>query len=1389
MKKSLIDVIARKKTDSTIKEDIRLATQSLQAEPAKTLEITRELLAQGVENPELWVLMSKAYQRLGAFAEAESCINTALGKDPYGSDAVYTKADLLYLSERSEEAVDYLNAVINSGNCTRDQRILSLQALLSLKLKRYDQADQLYQRLVKDYPGNWLYWNNLGLIKAELIQFEEMNEAYRRSCNLSKENPLPYFNRIISLHYHPEKTAEQLLELCKAWQLKFAYKKPSRAIAKDKTHNKRLRIGLISDGFRVHPVGNMITVGLSHVSSSQIEFYAYSTANNEDHVTQRIKQICAKWQAVGGISEDALNDLIRDDGIDILFDLSGYNSGSRVQTILMAPAPVQIKWVGGLISTTGVESMDYLLSDNIETPEGADGLYTEKLIRLPNDYICYDPPPYLPPVNSAPVNANGYITFGCFNYGSKINDVILSQWAVILHQVPQSRLFLKSANFGSEQLCEYVFSALESLGITRDRVRIEGESMHKALLASYNDVDIALDPWPYSGGLTTCEALAMGVPVVTLPGPTFAGRHSASHLVNAGLKELVANDWEQYINITVGLTKDIESLNIIRNNLRNIFLSSPVCDGKLFAKHFTDAMRAVWQRYCDNKAPAALTLSNDAEPYFHDDHKPIELQHASSMETSFQFHLGSKVFMLDYGAGLATGDQFINLTELNGFRFFILDLIGKIEEKHLPLRRKDIQHIPLHALGDGENVHVYMCLDNNNSSDLKPLPANGIESNVMSERKVIAKINVPSTKLDTIEGLDTVEWMVLDNKFNIAQVFKYGRRVLSTCLVIDICLALNETHEDQLSLSEINKTLKELGFYFHAFPNIQVAQAVEIGTETKLRSSRMVTAHGLWLPNEERLAALNTEQREKLAFILHMVYGLHDVVLQLLQAESQERADSYVTEILSYQKLASDDKNEPQNHSLPQKLIVSLTSWHKRFSTLHMTLECLLKQTVKADEIILWLAESERHFVPDNVLALAAKGIKIKYCEDIKSYKKIVPALIAEPNAFIVTADDDLSYHPEWLETLVAAWDGDYKTVVAHRAHKIRLNDKGIPVPYNQWNWNYNDSSDHSNLIFPTTGFGTLYPPHCFHQDVVNKSLFEKLSLNADDVWLFWMCRLNGVKFNVVGGNMVQGEWKGTSEEGLWRTNLLKGENDKYIKNMISHYGFAAEETSTIIRRQASNAHAKNSPQNEVLEFNHSSQYWDDRYRLKGNSGAGSYGRLADFKAKIINDFVTSEQIQSVIEFGCGDGNQLSLSNYPRYMGFDVSEHALQICKKRYVNDATKTFYPVSEWNNQQAELALSLDVIYHLIEDSIFEKYMITLFSASSRFVIVYASNDEGYNNSISKYDQHVYHRKFTNWVEKNMGGTYTFHKFIPNKYPFDFKDTLNTSFADFYVYRRCEM
>ncbi|HAS1181921.1 TPA: hypothetical protein I3819_000189 [Enterobacter cloacae] len=1373
--------------NNLLNEKMRLAVDWLTTSPQDSLALVNELMVNNKDNILLLVIAGRAHQRLGQFFQAGECIDNALKIDRTNVEAIYAKSDLLYRSDRLSEAEEYLTDAISRIDNSAARPLRLLHATVLQKAKKYEEAQALYKQLTAEMPANWLYWNNLGMVQQDLSQFNEMDEAYQHSCEVSKDNPTPYFNRIVGAHYNPERSAEDILELCKNWQEKFPPRSAKRAVAKNKALDKCLRIGLVSDGLRLHPVGQMIVMGLEHVPASQIEFYAYSTNYQEDHLTHRLKRMCANWRVVEHIGATELDKIIREDEIDILFDLCGYNANSRMQTFQLQPAPIQIKWVGGLISSTGLVGMDYLLSDAIETPEWADSLYTEKLIRMPDDYICYDPPFYLPAVSEMPVKTKGYFTFGCFNNASKINAFLLNQWAVLLHCVPDSRLFLKSFNFDNENLKERVLTTLEGHGIARKRVRIEGMAPHQELLACYNEVDIALDPWPYSGGLTTCEALAMGVPVVTLPGPTFAGRHSASHLVNAGLQELVARDWQNFIDITVGLTQDLKSLEIIRGNMREILLASPVCDGQRFAKHFSQAMRAVWQRYCEGKMPEALTLRHDAAPYFLDDTQPVELKMPAEVDVAakriesegFSFELAGKVITMDFGGSFTTGKKFVSLTELDSFYFIIMDTLGIVEDKHLPPRKKSMQHIKLHTLGNGELTPVYMCMDNQLSSTLKPL-------NTMNAAgaEVLVELKSQSSQLDNIHGLEKVDLLVLDNKFDLAPVFQYGSRILQECLTVEVKITFANTHQGQMPLDAIGSVLAHSGFIFHSFTDVEYGAPKVIANAEPMASTHMVSAKAIFIPGEHKLCNLSSAQHEKLAFIMHVVYGLHDVAATLLQAHSSGRAEAYINEILlPHQQTTAKQRK----HGLPQKLVISLTSWHKRFATLHYTLQCLLKQTVKADRIILWLAESERHLVPQSVLAFAAKGIEIKFCEDIRSYKKIVPTLIEEPNAFIVTADDDLAYQPEWLEKLIAGWDGDYKTVVAHRAHKIRLGSDKTPVPYKEWKWNYSVTTDLSNLIFPTTGFGALYPPKCFHADVLKKEIFEHLSPGADDVWLFWMCRMNGVKFNVVPEHMISEEWNGTSEVGLWQNNLLQGENDKYIKNMIAHYGFAPE-AKAVIDRLVTKAAPNSASQNESLAFRQSGQYWDDRYRLKGNSGAGSYGRLADFKAEVINAFVKEEKVKSVMEFGCGDGNQLSLADYPRYTGFDISDHAIQLCQNRFCNDPTKDFYPVDYWTGQQAELTLSLDVIYHLIEDEIFEKYMQMLFSAASKFVIVYASNNEEFNVSISRYAPHVYHRKFTDWVVKNRGESWVLHKYIPNKYQFDANDQNNTSFADFYIFCRVD-
>ncbi|MCZ4058151.1 FkbM family methyltransferase [Pantoea sp. LMR881] len=1147
----------------------------LDKKPRAALAEVSKLIDKDPSNADLWELAGRAHHKLGDFISAEKNFDKALSLHANHRKSLYSKAGLFYAQERFDEAEIFARQAISSLNPTHALPVKLLLANILHKQKKYTESIACFEELIAIEPKKWSYRNHLALIYQELALFDKMHEAYSQAKKLTNHNPLPYFNHIVSSHYDPATTAQIIKERCTEWQRVFKPLLPiERASALNKAKNKKIRIGMISDGFRSHPVGMMISIGLSHVVPSEIEFYAYSTTAISDQITQRIQRITEKWTQVEELSDTELNMMIREDEIDILFDLNGYNSNSRMQTLRLQPAPVMIKWVGGLISSTGLEGMDYLLSDTIETPLDVDNLYTEKLIRLPVDYICYDPPGYLPLVSSLPSEKNGYITFGCFNNASKISDELLSQWAVLLNDVPNSHLFLKSFNFKDASLCERVLSTLEHHGVARERVILEGASPHKELLESYNRVDIALDPWPYSGGLTTCEAMVMGVPVITLPGPTFAGRHSASHLVHAGMPELVADDWTHYRKIAFDLTQDLASLSLIRQHLREILLASPVCDGERFARHFSDAMRAVWQRYCEGKLPQSLSFNEEGSLYFKDEDDAVLLDippvgdavTTSDYSADFAFNLEGKVMMVDYGGHLARNERFKSLIAMNGTFAIIFDPLGIVEDKHLPLKRNSLQHIQMQMLGDGNDRQLYMCLGSEYSSDLPALRLTSHEKDWYPQ-KVLTTLSAPSIKLDEIHGLNSLEWLVLDNRFNLSDLFAYGSRTLSSCLFVDVYYRFIETHLGQLSFSDISLQLSKFGLEFHSFINIEYANPIEIEGGKSLPSSQMIAAQALFIIGKERRAELSAAQREKLAFILHAGYCLHDAATDVLQRSSTARAKFYASQCVTGHSGAILNANKVKKHPLPQKLIISLTSYHKRFSTLHLTLDCLLNQSIKADRIVLWLADSERSLVPESVLLFKTKGVEIKYFKDIKSYKKIVPMLIEEPNAFIVTADDDLYYRSDWLEKLITAWDGDYKTVVAHRAHKILLGKDSMPIPYKKWNWQYTNASDISGMNFPTSGAGTLYPPHCFHHDVINENIFAELSPNTDDIWLFWMCRLKGVRFKVVGEKMEILEWEGTAENALWRENLLSGGNDNNIRKMISHYGFNFEEGNESVNK------------------------------------------------------------------------------------------------------------------------------------------------------------------------------------------------------------------------------
>jgi predicted O-linked N-acetylglucosamine transferase (SPINDLY family) len=332
---------------------------------------------------------------------------------------------------------------------------------------------------------------------------------------------------------------------------------------------------------------------LECIDKTKASIVCYYDLLPEDEYTAHFRAASDEWHVIRGWTHEHLAEQVHRDEIDILIDLMGH-TGERLLAFARKPAPLQITWLG-YVGTTGLTAIDCLLADRFHVRPGEETFYCEQVIRMPHDYVCYGPPPTSPDVGPLPAASAGHMTFGCFNNAVKLSPVILDAWAQILLRVPGSRLLIKNRSMNQPELRDRLHAQFAQHGIPPQRVILEAGCAHQELLASYGRVDLALDTQPYSGGLTTCEALWMGVPVVTFPGGTFAGRHSVSHMTNAGYPQFVAEDLSGYIELAVSWASRLAELAAIRSHLRETMLRSPLCDGPQFANDFLNLLRQTLQ--------------------------------------------------------------------------------------------------------------------------------------------------------------------------------------------------------------------------------------------------------------------------------------------------------------------------------------------------------------------------------------------------------------------------------------------------------------------------------------------------------------------------------------------------------------------------------------------------------------------------------------------------------------------------------------------------------------------------------------------------------------------------------------------------------------------------
>ncbi len=479
-----------------------------------------------------------------------------------------------------------------------DPFIANDYAAALIRAYRYAEGRQVLEGLIARHGADPIRLCNLANTKLAMGDHAGAGQALRDAVTLEPGNAKILRCLLNLLAYTPDITAAAMRAAAETLaQALPSCRQDGFDLAPDPA--RPLRVGLLSGTMKVHPVGWLTLAGLAALDRTEFSLIALAQNTGTDWIARGFKTLCAEWHAVDQLDDAALADFARAQRLDIVIDLGGYGDHGRLLACAHRLAPVQIKWVGAQFHSTGMPTIDWFLADRREIPPALESSYTERVLPMPDGYVCYLPPPDAPAVGSLPAAANGFITFGCLNNMAKINGRVLAAWSAILRALPHARLLLRAPQFGEPATTEVLRARLAAHDLPLDRVTVRGGAPHRAYIETYHRIDIALDPFPYTGGLTTIEALYMGVPVLTLPGETFAARHSYSHLVSVGLEaDWVASDEADYIARAVRLASDWEGLATLRAGLRGRVTASPLADAPRFGKALGEALRLAWQDWC-----------------------------------------------------------------------------------------------------------------------------------------------------------------------------------------------------------------------------------------------------------------------------------------------------------------------------------------------------------------------------------------------------------------------------------------------------------------------------------------------------------------------------------------------------------------------------------------------------------------------------------------------------------------------------------------------------------------------------------------------------------------------------------------------------------------------
>lgn len=571
--------------------------------PGQAAEVLERTV--GLHGTYLPALMNLAHMRLlaGEAGRAEECYRRAAAIAPDDPGPACGLADVLVRAGRGAEAAELMRTVLGRDPRHKPAMVRLVHALYFVGDADAREMEEWCRRAMAADPADPEPPIDLAML---LLKTGRANEAADVLRAVARRVPghiraLDWLAHV--LNYAEDAGEREVLEAHAAYgRALSATVRPLAPPPNPRDPARRLRVGYLSSDLRGHSVAAFLEPLLEQHDRGAFEVYCYSGTVAPDETTRRLAGYPLAWRETAGLDDRRLAERVREDGIDILVELNGHTAGERLAVMAMRPAPVQATFIG-YPNTTGVAGVGYRLVDAITDPPelGADARCVERLARIPGCFLCYRPPPREddPGVGPPPARAGAPVTFGSFNIVSKIGPGTGALWAEVLRRAPGSRLVLKSINLGPESVRRLTLDRLAACGIDPARVELRGGDLRRRdHLAAYGGIDIALDTFPYHGTTTTCEALWMGVPVVTLAGRVHASRVGVSLLTAVGVPELIAADRDGYVRLAVELAGDPARLARLRAELRERVRSSILCDSPGYARRVEGVLRDTWRAWC-----------------------------------------------------------------------------------------------------------------------------------------------------------------------------------------------------------------------------------------------------------------------------------------------------------------------------------------------------------------------------------------------------------------------------------------------------------------------------------------------------------------------------------------------------------------------------------------------------------------------------------------------------------------------------------------------------------------------------------------------------------------------------------------------------------------------